>query len=130
MLTPTREKFRALMPITRRFAYFDHAAVGPLPEPTRAAVAEWLAQAAEMGDAVWPEWNRRVELARTQAAAMIGAGTDEIALVPNTTAGINYIAQGFPWQAGDNVVTLANEFATTVEIKKAIKNWRGDYLRV
>ena len=98
------------MPVARRFAYFDHAAVGPLPEPSRAAVAEWLQQATEMGDAVWPEWNRRAELARTHAAAMIGAGTDEIALVPNRTAGINYIAQGFPWQPGDNVVALANEF--------------------
>jgi len=26
--------------------------------------------------------------------------------------------------------TLANEFATSADIKKAIKNWRGDYLRV
>lgn len=110
MQTPTREKFRLQMPVTRRFAYFDHAAVAPLPEPTRAAVAEWLQQAAELGDAVWPEWNRRLELARTHTAAMIGAATDEIALVPNTTAGINYVAQGFPWQPGDNVVTLANEF--------------------
>lgn len=98
------------MPVARRFAYFDHAAVGPLPEPTRAAIAEWLQQATELGDTVWPEWNRRLELARTRAAALIGAAADEIALVPNTTAGINYIAQGFPWQPGDNVVTLANEF--------------------
>jgi len=31
-------------------------------------------------------------------------------LVPNTTAGINLVAEGFPWREGDNVVTLANEF--------------------
>jgi selenocysteine lyase/cysteine desulfurase len=102
------------MPVARRFAYFDHAAVAPLPEPTRAAMAEWLQQAAELGDCVWPEWNRQLELARMRAAALIGAGTDEIALVPNTTAGINYIAQGFPWRPGDNVVTLANEFPSNV----------------
>jgi selenocysteine lyase/cysteine desulfurase len=98
------------MPVTARLAYFDHAAVGPLPEPTRAAMAQWLQEAAEVGDTVWPEWNRRLEQARTHAAALIGAETDEIALIPNTTAGINYIAQGFAWQPGDNVVTLANEF--------------------
>jgi cysteine desulfurase/selenocysteine lyase len=98
------------MPVAARLAYFDHAAVAPLPEPTRAAIAQWLQEAAEGGDTVWPEWNRRLEQARTHTAAMIGAETDEIALIPNTTAGINYIAQGFPWQPGDNVVTLANEF--------------------
>jgi cysteine desulfurase/selenocysteine lyase len=102
------------MPIARRFAYFDHAAVGPLPEPTRAAMAVWLQQAAELGDTVWPSWNAQTEQGRQHAAAMIGASSDEIALVPNTTAAINYIAQGFPWQPGDNVVTLANEFPSNV----------------
>ena len=102
------------MPIARRFAYFDHAAVGPLPERTQAAIGRWLQQATELGDTVWPEWNRQVEQGRTHAAALIGASPDEIALVPNTTAGINYIAQGLPWQAGDNVVTLANEFPSNV----------------
>ncbi|QDU30147.1 Isopenicillin N epimerase [Anatilimnocola aggregata] len=98
------------MPVVRRFAYFDHAAVGPLPEPSRRAVAQWLTEATELGDTVWPRWNGQLEQARRHAAELMGAELDEIALIPNTTAGINYIAQGFPWQAGDNVVTLANEF--------------------
>jgi len=114
VLTATRDNFRPQMPIARRFAYFDHAAVGPLPEPTRTAIARWLQQATELGDTVWPEWNRQVEQGRQHAAAMIGASADEIALVPNTTAGINYIAQGFPWRSGDNVVTLVNEFPSNV----------------
>jgi selenocysteine lyase/cysteine desulfurase len=41
---------------------------------------------------------------------MIGATTEEIALVPNTTAGIGLVAEGLDWRAGDNVVTLADEF--------------------
>lgn len=101
---------RAQMPITRRFAYFDHAAVAPLPEPTRQAMRNWLDQAAEVGDTVWPEWARRLEHLRQTAARMINADTAEIALVPNTTTGIGLVAEGFPWRAGDNVVTLANEF--------------------
>jgi cysteine desulfurase / selenocysteine lyase len=114
VLTAICEKFRRQMPIARRFAYFDHAAVGPLPEPTRAAIARWLEQATDLGDTVWPEWARQLEQGRQHAAAMIGADPDEIALVPNTTTGINFVAQGLPWQAGDNVVTLANEFPSNV----------------
>ena len=34
--------------------------------------------------------------------------------MPNTTAGINLVAEGFPWQAGDNVVTLDDEFPANV----------------
>jgi selenocysteine lyase/cysteine desulfurase len=43
---------------------------------------------------------------------MIHSQPEEIALTHNTTAGINLVAEGFPWQPGDNVVTLADEFPT------------------
>jgi selenocysteine lyase/cysteine desulfurase len=51
---------------------------------------------------------------RATAARMIGAHPDEIALVGNTTAGISLVAEGFDWQPGDNVVTLADEFPSNV----------------
>jgi selenocysteine lyase/cysteine desulfurase len=34
----------------------------------------------------------------------------DVAFVPNTSAGVGFIAEGFPWQAGDNVVTAAEEY--------------------
>jgi cysteine desulfurase/selenocysteine lyase len=103
-------KLRAAMPVARRWAYFDHAAVGAISEPARAALVEWAEQAAREGDTVWLSWARRIEEIRAVAARMIGAASDEIALVKNTTDGISIVAEGFPWQPGDNVVTLANEF--------------------
>jgi selenocysteine lyase/cysteine desulfurase len=45
---------------------------------------------------------------------MINADETEIALVPSTTAGISIVAEGFPWRAGDNVVTLENEFPSNL----------------
>ena len=48
------------------------------------------------------------------ASQMVNAHADEIALVPNTTAGIGIVAEGFPWKAGDNVVTLSNEFPSNL----------------
>src|SRR5262245_54731387 len=98
------------MPIAHHVAYFDHAAVAPLPAPTRNAIRHWLDQATDEGDVVWSQWARRMEEVRATAARMINAQPSEIALVPNTTSGISLVAEGFPWQAGDNVVTLANEF--------------------
>jgi selenocysteine lyase/cysteine desulfurase len=62
------------------------------------------------GDTRWPEWSRRCEATRDAAARLIGADRDEIALVPNTTAGIGLVAEGLDWRSGDNVVTLADEF--------------------
>jgi selenocysteine lyase/cysteine desulfurase len=103
-------RFRAAMPIAQHVAYFDHAAVAPLPTPTRKAILHWLDQATEEGDVVWSQWAQRLEEVRQSAARLINAQPTEIALVPNTTSGISLVAEGFPWQRGDNVVTLANEF--------------------
>ena len=75
------EAFRRQMPIAQTWAYFDHAAVSPLPEPTRQALADWAQQAAHSGDTVWPAWSRKVEELRRQAAHLIGALPEEIALV-------------------------------------------------
>jgi selenocysteine lyase/cysteine desulfurase len=56
----------------------------------------------------------QVEQLRTAAAGMIGAETEEIALVHNTTAGINLVAEGYPWRSGDNVVTRSDEFPSNL----------------
>lgn len=104
------EEFRRQMPVTKKWAYLDHAAVAPLPGPTRAALARWAQDAAENGDISCPAWSRQVEELRALAAELIGAKLAEIALVRNTTEGINLVAEGFPWRPGDNCVTLADEF--------------------
>jgi selenocysteine lyase/cysteine desulfurase len=104
------QQFRQQMPIARRLAYLDHAATSPLSGSASDALQAWSRQAAEWGDTVWPEWEKRANQVRQTAAGLIGAAAEEVALVPNTTAGINLVAEGFPWRQGDNVVTLANEF--------------------
>jgi selenocysteine lyase/cysteine desulfurase len=104
------QSFRRQMPVAERFAYFDHAAVAPLPARTGEAIARWLKQATTEGDTAWTAWNRRVEECRALAARLLGADADEIALVHSTSEGIGLVAEGYPWRAGDNVVTLENEF--------------------
>lgn len=103
-------RFRAAMPVVKRWAYFDHAAVAPISALAEEAIAAWAQQAACDGDTAWPAWAHAVEEVRSLAANRIRASNDEIAFVKNTTDGISLVAEGFPWQSGDNVVTLANEF--------------------
>ncbi len=103
-------EFRRQMPIAQRWTYLDHAAVSPLPQPTRDWIVSWTEDAAINGDTSWPTWAARLEDLRAAAGRLLGASTEEIALVRNTTEGINLVAEGFPWRAGDNVVTLADEF--------------------
>ena len=104
------EFLRRQMPIAGQWAYFDHAAVAPLSGPALAALAQWAGDAARNGSAFYPAWSRGVEHLRTLSARMIGATPEEIALVGNTTAGINLVAEGFSWKKGDNVVIRGDEF--------------------
>jgi cysteine desulfurase/selenocysteine lyase len=108
------EDFRACMPVAGNWAYLDHAAVAPLPEPARQAISTWVGQAAEEGDTAWHHWARRMEEIRATAARLVNASPDEIALIPNTTTGISQVAEGLPWQAGDNVVTMTGEFPSNL----------------
>ena len=110
----TRAKLRAEMPAAKKYAYFDHAAMAPLPRAAADAFQKWLKEAVEIGNPVWGEWVKGVEAMRATAAQMIGAHADEIALVNNTTGGISLIAEGLDWRDGDNVVTFADEFPSNV----------------
>lgn len=110
----TRQHLRNAMPVAREWAYFDHAAVAPLTQDASTAMGKWLTQATDEGDTTWLEWASQLSSCRKAAAALVGASENEISLLPNTTAGINLVAEGFPWQPGDNVVTLADEFPTNL----------------
>jgi selenocysteine lyase/cysteine desulfurase len=104
------DDFRRQMPVSQAWAYLDHAAVAPLSSPARVALAEWSRDATNNGDVSCPAWRRQTEELRGLTARLIGADTGEIALIHNTTEGINIISEGFPWQSDDNCVTLADEF--------------------
>jgi cysteine desulfurase / selenocysteine lyase len=106
--------WRSLMPITEQWAYFDHAAVAPLPQPTAAAICDFADQAARLGDTLWPQWAEENERLRAEFADLLHCEAAEIALIPNTSYGINLVAEGIRWEAGDNIVIPAGEFPSNV----------------
>ncbi|HEV7999307.1 MAG TPA: aminotransferase class V-fold PLP-dependent enzyme [Planctomycetaceae bacterium] len=108
------DDFRGKMPVVEKWAYFDHAGVAPLPGPTAEVLIDFARDNAANGVANWTRWRTTVETARQLGAKLIGSETDEIAVIHNTTEGINFIAEGFPWQPGDNVVTLSSEFPSNL----------------
>jgi len=108
--TPWWEQFRDEMPIVDRWAYFDHAAVAPMSGAAQQAMTEFARDMAENGEAHWSQWRKRVEHLRRLGSKLLGCDSGEIAVVRNTTEGINLVSEGFPWRAGDNVVTLDAEF--------------------
>ena len=102
--------FRMEMPAAQKWAYFDHAAVAPLSGPANERSPPGTRDAASNGDAYYADLMRQIGEARRRAAQLINAAAEEIALVPNTSAGIGLVAEGYPWKGGDNAVLPDNEF--------------------
>ncbi|MCG6155988.1 aminotransferase class V-fold PLP-dependent enzyme [Rubinisphaera margarita] len=105
---------REAMAINDGVAYFDNAAVAPLTRAARETIVRWASDIAGSGDALWPRWRTEIEKTRRTAAALINAEREELALTHSTTEGINFVAEGYPWKAGDNVVIPVGEFPTNV----------------
>ncbi len=104
----------AEFPVTRKWAYFDHAAVAPLPRRCSDTLRAWAEEQAHDGVVGWPAREQRLEKIRDQVARLINADREEIAFVGSTTHGISLIAEGFPWRPGDNVVTAAEEYPSNI----------------
>jgi len=101
-------------PVRRRLIYLNHAAVAPLPRRVADAITAHVENSRDRGAADWRRWYARIEDARGKAAAFIGARASETAFVPSTSWGLNLVAQGFPFEAGDNVVGDDMEFPANV----------------
>ncbi|MFO0907508.1 MAG: aminotransferase class V-fold PLP-dependent enzyme [Isosphaeraceae bacterium] len=101
-------------PVTERWAYFDHAAVSPLPRTSANMLCAWANDQQQNGVVNWPEWEARLQTHRANVARLIHAHSDEIAFVNSTTQGIGIVAEGFPWRDGDNVVTAAEEYPSNL----------------
>jgi cysteine desulfurase/selenocysteine lyase len=104
----------AEFPVTRRWSYLDHAAQAALPRRAAQVLRAWTDEQETDGVIGWPEREKRLEAVRDQVARLVNADRDEIAFINSTTHGIGLVAEGYPWRAGDNVVTAAEEYPSNI----------------
>jgi selenocysteine lyase/cysteine desulfurase len=72
--------------------YLNAAATSLTPRPVREAVAAFYRELEEGGDRHWDAWLEKREAVRRKVARFVGAQAGEIAFVPNTSTGVNLIA--------------------------------------
>ncbi len=101
---------RSLFPIASSWAYCNHASVGPLPRPTRDAVAAVLDAQMNDGCAGILDVESHLEEIRAQTAEALGAGRDDISFLRSTSDGALVAANGIAWRPGDEIVLSDNEF--------------------
>jgi selenocysteine lyase/cysteine desulfurase len=106
----------------RDLRYLNHAAVGPWPKRTAAAVQKFAAENVLLGARDYPDWMKVEQRLRERLARVLNApSTDDIALVKNTSEALSFVAFGLDWKAGDNVVISDEEFPSNRVVWEALK---------
>lgn len=107
---PLYAAYRDDFPVTRELIYLNHAAVSPLCRPAAEAIEHWIEDTSRYGALHWDGWTETYDALRRAAARLINGSADEIAIVKNTSEGINTVALGLDWRTGDRVVAFREEF--------------------
>lgn len=106
---------RARFPALTDQLYFNFAGVAPTSVDVARAAQAFLDDLVVNGIKNEAQWERTAEAARASAARIVGATPGEIAFVRNTSHGLGLVAEGLPWQEGDEVAAcLALEYPSNV----------------
>ncbi|MCU0634401.1 MAG: aminotransferase class V-fold PLP-dependent enzyme [Gemmatimonadaceae bacterium] len=106
-------------------AYLNAASVGPQPDRCRVVAEEWAAARAQPHRIGVPQLRAAADGVRANFARLIGADADEIALMTNTTYGLNFAARALPMRAGGAVLAFDGEFPSCVYPFMAAARDRG-----
>ena len=108
------ELYRSEFPITQTCCFLNHAAVSPLSQRVVRAINELCQEMATQGIRRYPQWECRIEEVRALFAKLIGANSNDIAFVTNTSEGLSIVASGYPWRQGDKVITVQPDFPSNI----------------
>ena len=108
------EEFRQHeFPICARKIYCAHAADAPLPR----RVAEAMREAIEDASTNEKQFDKALNFiadTRQLVASFLGTETEEISLTGPTSSGLNAVANGLDWRAGDDVVCYLDDYPADV----------------
>ena len=109
-LTQVRDQF----PITRGYAYLNHASVGGLSKPVVGAMTRYLTERGQSGSEALTNWDADIERVRQACARFVGAHRDEIVFTGSISHGLNIVACGIDWRDGDNLICAETEFTANI----------------
>lgn len=97
-------------PALKHWTYLNTATYGQVPVRTQAAVAAHFAGRDELACQDFLTWFDDMDELRGLLAQLIHCRPDDIAFTTNAASALSLFLGGIDWQAGDRIVTLADEF--------------------
>jgi len=114
----TLDDLRSRFPHVEHQTYLNHAAVSPMSRPVRAAIDAYVAErhGADPDAPIenFEAFQPLMAETKQRAAEVLGTEAGRVEFVPNTSAGLNVLARGLDWQAGDRIAVPDGAFPTNV----------------
>lgn len=94
--------------------YLNHAATGPFSSPVKQALNKYLKDRATDNIENYLDLMGVIEETLQWIGEMINAPAQNLEFAPNTSYGLNVLAQGLSWNPGDRIIIPACEFPANV----------------
>lgn len=104
------ELVKTQFPLRDDLYYFNNASLGPSPDYVMKAVDKFRSMLESYPSKyMWGGWSKEKEEVRKKASQLFGVSPEEIALIHNTTEGMNLVASSLDLQPGDEVILSDHE---------------------
>lgn len=110
---PSSLDIPAEFPSLKNWHFFQHSGVSPMPKRAGDAMRQYIDQS-ENDAYLTGGWYKHAELTRKRAAELINADAKELAFIKNTSEGIAFVAGGFDWKPGDEILSTRSEYPANV----------------
>ncbi|MFE1841956.1 aminotransferase, partial [Streptomyces sp. NPDC059515] len=110
--------------------HLNHGSFGAVPLVAQER-QQWLRDRMESAPVVWfPALPQRLAAARTDLAVFLGADPDDLALVPNASAGVSVVYAGLEHRPGGEIVVTDHGYgAVTLGAVRLARRWGGPVRR-
>ncbi|HHS49613.1 MAG TPA: aminotransferase class V-fold PLP-dependent enzyme [candidate division Zixibacteria bacterium] len=106
----TEQELAQEFELAMRLLYFNSSSTGIMPRRSIEAIEGFLRRYRETDLMHNAETFYMIARLRANIERLIGAESGTVALVPNTSVGVNIVASGIPWKSGDRVLVGSMEF--------------------
>ena len=107
------DKVKAEFKFADGLKYFNNGSLGPSPLVVRRSTDQFRATLDEFPSKyMWGGWYKEKEETRTKIAELLHVDAEEIALIHNTTEGMNLIARSLNLDSGDQIILADHEHSS------------------
>ena len=122
-MTTDWKTLRAEFSALANWTYLNTATYGQMPRSAADAMCRHLARRNESACNDYLSWFDDMDSIRESCARLVGCEAPDIAFVISASTGLAALILGLPWQSGDEVLTLDDEFPNQLYVSAMLARY-------